>query len=86
MRSKKWLYQTPVDPTHYRWETERVHEINDNICCHGNCLQGRACPYREACGPIEPEAPVADRLLKTAAWIAAVLAVGMVVLAAGVGV
>jgi hypothetical protein len=56
-----------------------------SFCCHGNCLQGRACPYREACGPIEPEAPVADWLLKAAAWVAAVLAVGMVVLAAGAG-
>ena len=24
---------------------------DDSICCHGECLQGRSCPYREAVTP-----------------------------------
>ena len=59
---------------------------DNNICCHGNCLQGRACPYREACGPQETPKTRSDWAVEVAAWIAAVLAVGMVALAAGVGV
>ena len=25
------------------------HEPMASTCCHGECLQGRSCPYRETC-------------------------------------
>ena len=25
--------------------------MKDEVCCHGECLQGRSCPYRETVTP-----------------------------------
>ena len=50
---------------------------DETICCHGECLQGRSCPYRETVTPkhLLP-GPKPDYIVDAAAAIAAVVIVG----------
>ena len=50
---------------------------DETVCCHGECLQGRACPYRAAVTPkhLLP-GPKPDYLVEVTVAIATVIIVG----------
>lgn len=50
---------------------------DDNICCHGDCVQGRSCPYRETVTPkhLLP-GPKPDYSVEVTMAIAAVVILG----------
>ena len=48
---------------------------DESICCHGECLQGRSCPYREACSLEDLPAPQRDAALEVLCWVAAAVTV-----------
>ena len=50
-----------------------------STCCHGECLQGRACPYREACTLEELPAPKRDVVFEVLCWVAGIVTVLAVV-------
>jgi len=37
---------------------------DESICCHGECLQGRSCPYREACSLEDLPVPKRDAAIE----------------------
>jgi len=48
---------------------------DESICCHGECLQGRSCPYREACSLEDLPVPKRDVALEVLCWVAAAVTV-----------
>ena len=50
-----------------------------STCCHGECLQGRACPYRETCTLEELPAPKRDVVFEVLCWVAAAVTVVAIV-------
>ena len=46
------------------------HEPMASTCCHGQCLQGRSCPYREACTLEGLPAPKRDVVFEVLCWVA----------------
>ena len=56
-----------------------------STCCHGQCLQGRSCPYREAVTPKdELPTPRRDVALELLTWVAAAVTVCALAVALGV--
>ncbi len=60
------------------------HEPMGSICCHGQCLQGRSCPYREACNLEDLPVPKRDMVVEVVAWVAAAIVVGALAVVLGV--
>ena len=52
---------------------------DETICCHGECLQGRSCPYREACNLEDMPQPKRDWAFEFLCWVAGVVTVMAVV-------
>ena len=46
-----------------------------STCCHGECLQGRACPYRETCTLEDSPHPRRDIVFEALCWVAAAVVV-----------
>lgn len=46
-----------------------------STCCHGQCLQGRSCPYREACNLEDLPVPKRDVVFEVLCWVAAAVTV-----------
>ena len=55
------------------------HEPMASTCCHGECLQGRSCPYREACTLEDLPAPKRDVVFEVLCWVAGVVTVVAIV-------
>ena len=56
------------------------HEPMASTCCHGECLQGRSCPYRSAVTPKdELPAPPRDLAFEFLCWVAGVVTVVAIV-------
>jgi hypothetical protein len=60
------------------------HEPMASTCCHGQCLQGRSCPYREACTLEDLPQPKRDVVVEAVAWVAAAIVVGALAVVLGV--
>ena len=57
---------------------------DETICCHGECEQGRSCPYREACNLEDMPQPKRDIALEVLCWVAATVTVCALAVALGV--
>ena len=55
------------------------HEPMASTCCHGECLQGRSCPYREAVTLEDLPAPKRDVVFEVLCWVAGIVTVLAVV-------
>ena len=57
------------------------HEPMASTCCHGECLRGRACPYRSAVTPKDelPAPPPRDLAFEFLCWVAGVVTVVAIV-------
>lgn len=60
------------------------HEPMASTCCHGQCLQGRSCPYREACNLEDMPAPKRDIALEVLCWVAATVTICAMAVVLGV--
>jgi len=58
--------------------------MSDRNCCHGECLQGRSCPYRKAARLEDLPVPQRDAALEVLCWVAAAVTVCALAVALGV--
>ena len=70
--------------TRIREALNHDHEPMASTCCHGQCLQGRSCPYREACNLEDLPVPKRDMVVEVVAWVAAAVVVCALAVVLGV--